>query len=53
MVSDTNRSFPKNRRYRVLTFGLSEGPVASLGGTRVLPDTDIAGVDPTAGTVKE
>jgi len=45
MISDTNRSFPKNRSYRVVTFGLSKDPVMSLGGMRVLPDTDVAGVD--------
>jgi putative intracellular protease/amidase len=45
MISDTNRSFPKNRSYRVVTFGLSKEPVMSLGGVRVLPDTDVAGVD--------
>lgn len=45
MISDTNRNFPKNRSYRVITFGLSKEPVTSLGGIRVLPDTDVDGVD--------
>ncbi len=45
MISDTNRNFPKNRSYRVVTFGLSKEPVMSLGGMRVLPDTDVASVD--------
>lgn len=45
MISDTNRSFPKKRGYRVLTFGLSKDPVMSLGGVTVLPDVDVGGVD--------
>ncbi|WP_235809563.1 DJ-1/PfpI family protein [Methanofollis ethanolicus] len=45
MISDTNKTFPKNRSYRVITFGLSKDPVMSLGGITVLPDVDVGGVD--------
>lgn len=45
MISDTNKTFPKKRSYRVIAFGLSKGPVTSLGGITVLPDVDVGGVD--------
>jgi putative intracellular protease/amidase len=46
MISDRYDAIPRRHSYRVVTFGLTEEPVTTFGGLKVVPDTTVDAVDP-------